>query len=192
MKSVIIGGVTRSGKSILAGRIREKTNLNVIPVDAIVVSLMAAFPEVGVNWSDVDASRQKLQPFLRVLICKLSLRSGYSYVYEGDHLTPELLSGLGPDYPILETTVPLFLGYDSISVQDKMQHLRDFSASHLCYTKNMSDAELIKTCEKQIADSVLLKRRCLELGFAYFDTSVDFNGAIDRACEFVCRQVTAH
>jgi hypothetical protein len=192
MKSVIIGGVTRSGKSILAGRIREKTNLNVIPVDAIVVSLMAAFPEVGVNWSDFDASRQKLSPFLRVLICKLSLRSGYSYVYEGDHLTPELLCGLGPDYPILETNVPLFLGYDSISVQDKMQHLRAFSANHLCYTKNMSDAELIKTFEKQIADSVLLKQRCLELGFAYFDTSVDFNGAIDRACEFVCRHVTAH
>ena len=189
MKSVIIGGVTRAGKSVLARRIRERTHLNVLPVDALVVSLRAAFPELGVNWDDAAASRQKLWPFLRVLICKLSLRSGFSYLYEGDHLSPELLSGLGPDYPFLASTVPLFLGYDSISVPEKMKQLRAFSAQNLCYTKNMPNAELAALCAQQIAESVLLKQRCGELGFAYFDTSVDFDGAIERACEFVCGEV---
>jgi hypothetical protein len=189
MKSVIIGGVSRSGKSILSRKLSESLKLNVLPVDALVVSLTAGFPQLGINWNEHRQSKERIAPFLRVLICKLAFRSGFSYAFEGDHLTPDLLHDLGPDYPILQGCVPVFLGSQAANQGQKLRALREYSKTNLCYTKHMSDEQVSGLISDLAGESKRLEARCKELGFPYFDTSTDFHAAIDAACVYVSKQV---
>ncbi|HYF51102.1 MAG TPA: hypothetical protein VEJ63_16935 [Planctomycetota bacterium] len=184
MKNVIIGGPSRSGKSILARRLSESLKLHAMPVDMAVVSLIAGFPELQLTWSNDEASLNRLAPYLRVLLCKLGLRSGFSYVFEGNHLTPGLIGNLGPEYPILEKAVPLFLGAVSANPNARLRRMREYASSNACYTKSMSDEDLLKLIADLSEESRRVKQRCEELGLAYFDTADDFDAALDAAKKY--------
>jgi len=189
MKSVIIGGVSRAGKSILSRRVSASLKLHPMPVDAIVVSLIGGFPQLGINWENDVASLAKMAPFLRVLICKLAFRFGFSYVFEGNHLTADLIYNLGPEFPILEGCVPVFLGSKAIDRAAKMRDLREHAKMNPCYTKHMSDEELSQLVANLAAESERLENHCKELGFPYFDTSEDFQAGIDAAYDYIISKV---
>ena len=185
MKSVILGGPSRAGKSILSRRLNDSLRLCPMPIDMTVVSLMAAFPELEINWENDEASLARLAPFLKVLICKMALRSGSAYVFEGNHLTPQLLVNLGSDYPILEGCVPVFLGSICTDRQARLRSLRDYAQSNPCYTKSMSDTDVLTLIDNLTAESKRIQQRCQRLEFAYFDTASDFDAGLEAARRYV-------
>ena len=65
MKSVIIVGPSRAGKTTLAKRLSEKFDYFVISLDKLVAAFQAAYPQLDIrlNWNR-DKTTENIAPFI--------------------------------------------------------------------------------------------------------------------------------
>lgn len=174
----IIGGASRSGKSILARRLQEKCKVSWILGDAIVSSMEGAFPDLRISHhGDLQDIGDRFADFIKFFLWHYSY-AGCGYVFDTTHLYPRHIISMREkigDVPVV------FLGYTQADAGEKLRQIRRFDPNRNWWTAELSDNELNKLVHDQISKSIELKDACEEVGIPYVDVSNNFEESLDKA-----------
>jgi 2-phosphoglycerate kinase len=181
MKTFVVGGVPRSGKSTIQKIMLEKHGLAGISTDLLREGLIIGVPEFGIKEEGNDFDRAKiLWPYFRGIL-KAREYFDDDLLIEGTNFLPENLSEFkqSPNMRIC------FLGYADIDAKDKLTQLRANRSHNDNWTDDLTDDDLLATIKEWIEDSKFLRNECDKYGIQYFDTSVNFDTQIKQALQFL-------
>jgi hypothetical protein len=170
----IIGGASRSGKSILAHNLLKDSWIPFFPLDGLVGMLKNSAPEYGVTHDLPFVQKSENtwkfgKPLLKYLILTQK-----DYTVEGDCILPKDVAELRDRYP--EKVKACFLGYCKISTQQKLELVRTFNMGQFDWTLKHDDDAMLKMIESMIEYSIYLKEECKKYNIEFFDVSEDFEG----------------
>ena len=178
-KNFIIGGVSRSGKSILSNRLSAGLGMSHIPGDALVSTLANVFPQCGITHfgPSFQGMCEKLMPFVLELAKQLEFEN-VLFVLDCYHILPESVA----KEPIREHCEVAFLGYPTADPEQKLQDIRQHAHAP-DWTLDIPDAEMRENIDKFIKESRFLQSECGRLGLTFVDTSQDFDARLDAALQ---------
>ena len=171
----LIGGIARSGKTILRKEILNTYKISGIGTDSIRYVLSHTQPELGIDHNKPSTHNGPLMwPYIDNLIEHLIKYDNEDFVIEGDVLLPEYLGKYVDD----EKVKTCFVGFSNAKVKDKIKEMVDNSFKG-DWTKDYSDKEMKKFVRSGIKRSKKSKKECKELGVEYFDTGKDFTESVE-------------
>jgi 2-phosphoglycerate kinase len=169
----ILGGASRSGKTLLARRAVTEKQIPYFPLDALLGSLIYGAPELGMRYEDSFTDRSnKLWPVTRQLV-RMLLDEEDTYVIEGDSILPAQVNELVVQQKPVRCC---FVGYTELQKEEKLSLVREHHQGKADWTKGISDEALLPMIDQMIEFSTLLKEECTKYGIKYFDISHDFEG----------------
>jgi|GEM_PF-2062027 len=173
MKTIIIAGVPRSGKSTLSKQLSKDGNYSYIPFDAIVSTSQNLYPDLGIShFEDSKEVSKKTAPFIAEFLKHLVFES-ISAVIDVYQLYPIDIV----DQPALQNVDILFLGYPDIYPQEKMEKILKHARKG-DWTEGVQRKELLSYIQKYIDESKIIKEQCQEYGFQFIDTGSDYEEVI--------------
>ena len=119
MKPLLIGWVSRAGKSTLSRLLAQKYNLNRVPLDPLLTTFEHIYPEHGIGHKGEHTQLCKIfAPFLTKFLEEL-LYEWSDFIVESYHFLPSLLSK-----EIREKYRIIILWYPDVSVEEKFADIR--------------------------------------------------------------------
>lgn len=184
----LIGGASRSGKTLVARKILADKRIPYLSLDWLMMGFNDGIPDYGIHhllWPDEIA--QKLSPFLDGMI-DCMLVDGMDYVIEGEAMLPEHVANLvknkGPD-----KIRAVFLGYTEIEAEEKAALVKTHTSGENDWLTGKSDEYIRDHVTNMVAYSNMIKAGCAEHGLTYLDTSADFPAAIEAAAAYLVTDV---
>lgn len=178
----VIGGVARTGKSIIAHRFMQDTGTPYLSLDILMMGLYRGFPEHDITPEDPDfQNADKMWPVVRNM-CRNIAETGVEYLLEGVSIHPEHIHELYTNYS--PDVKACFLGYPNTSAKDKLRSIREYSDYPNNWSTGYSDKELLDFIENQIKHSRYLQEECLKYDIHFFDQSEDFISSLDSVMNF--------
>ncbi len=178
----IIGGASRSGKTLLARRAVAEKAIPYFPIDALFGALAYGAPEFGVRHGDSLMDRPiKMWPLVKPLL-GFFFDEEQSYLVEGDSILP------GQVHELLLEQKPIrccFLGYTQLTKDEKLLLIRQYHQGVIDWTKSIPDAEILPMIDEMIEFSKHLQEECDRYGIRYFDISHDFGVVRDEAFKYL-------
>lgn len=168
----IIGGASRSGKSILAKKILKEKLIPFFPLDGLVGMLTHSAPEHGVKHQNdfVDKS-EKTWKFNKELF-KYLFKTQESYLVEGDCILPIQVAELQQKYP--DHIKCCFIGYPSMTTKQKLGLVRKFHSGETDWTHKHDDEAMLEMLEAMVIFSKYLQTECKKYDIQFFDVSNNF------------------
>jgi len=188
MKTVVIGGATRSGKSLLANAIYQTTKCTVVHMDQILGSVRKGHPEKfpKSRTPGYHALQAEWQTVVIHFIQNMGKEFDYDRVFECQFLDPEEIARelAGESY------IPVFLGYPRIDPAAKVQQIRSADRDRRDrWHHDVTDEQLLEHVRFYIDLSDQHERKCRDVGVPYFDTSEDFDSTFAAAREHVLERL---
>ena len=178
MKTVVIGGVCRAGKSRLANKIFQNTKATVFHADHLMNILYNNFP---------DSVKYQFPKVLIKLIRNMGKEFNYTRIFESCHVDP-IIAKTKLNYP---SYIFVFLGYPQVKVEKKLQELREYGARHSeCWTNQHDDESLISHIKEYTQLSREHQLNCQQAEIPYFDTSDNFNYVWNQAYDYVMQKLS--
>jgi adenylate kinase family enzyme len=178
MKNFIIGGVPRSGKSILSKRLCSELNITYFPLDSLVSTFGRVFPQLGITHtsaSDHLAVCSRLWPFIREWITHL-VYEDLSFLIDGYHLQPtNIRKDINP-----QAFNILFLGYPDAQPAQKAAEIRQYARIG-DWTETLDEEALSALVRRYVDESKHLQAECQHYGFDFIDVSHGFSAMLDEA-----------
>ena len=178
----IIGGASRSGKTLLARRAVAEKKITYFPLDALFGAFVNGAPDIGVRYEDSLMDRPaKMWPVTKHLF-DFFFKEEQEYLIEGDSLLPSQINEL-----ILEQK-PIrccFFGYTQLTKDKKLSLVRQYHRGNIDWTRDISDEEILPMIDEMIQFSKHLQEECTKYGIKYFDVSHDFEGERSAAFEYL-------
>lgn len=201
MKSVIIVGPSRAGKTTLAKRLSEKFDYYVISLDKLVATFQAAYPQLDIrlNWNR-DKTTENIALFIGHFLGlfssddgikdDLNLRAhhveGNHFVLEGGYFDFEKIASILQEYGI-EKLNDRFILIGLVQGQKTVdEYVNDFKKydTEDDWTYNLNEDELR---EYAAQDAIPFNRAMTEYltkyGFTIYDTSTDRESVFDKIIE---------
>lgn len=167
----ILGGASRSGKTLLAHRAVLEKGMSYFPLDALVEGVVSGAPKVGVVYSQSFQERAtRLWPVAKPLIGFL-FHQRWDFLVEGDTILPSQVHELQQESGMVKSC---FLGYADMESDEKLAHIRFFQQGASDWTNNLSDDTLLAQVDVMIEFSNYLRDECAKYGIRYVDVSKDF------------------
>jgi hypothetical protein len=177
----LVGGTSRSGKTLVARKILADRQIPYLSLDWLMMGFNTGIPEYGIHhllWPNEIAA--KMEPFLGgVIDCMLV--DGMDYVIEGEAMRPRWVAELIEKHP--DKVRAVFVGYTEIDVEDKVALVKEHSSGENDWLTSESDDYIRDHIGNMIAYSKTIRTECEEHRLSYIDTSEDFPGAIAAATE---------
>jgi hypothetical protein len=179
----LLGGAARAGKSLLGQRLLRECRIPPFSLDTLAMGLTNGLPEFRFN-PDADAliRGEKLWPIFRAM-CVNVLETDVTTAFEGDSILPKHVAELEAQFP--GRVRACFIGYASVSPKDKLRDIRRYGGSPNDWLQGSSDDEVLAVIDEMLALSRYLQAECPKRGLPYFDGSVEFNAALERAFRFL-------
>lgn len=181
----VIGGASRSGKTLLSRRVVSEKKIPYFPLDALFGALARGAPELGVGYEDSLLDRPvKMWPISKYLL-KFFLQEEQDFLIEGDSILPAQVNEL------LVAGKPIkccFVGYTELTKEDKFLLVRKYQQGNTDWTKGVSDDQMLVMIDEMIQFSKYLKEECVKYGIKYFDVSHDFDGVRDQAFDYLFKK----
>lgn len=178
----ILGGASRSGKTLLSRRAVVERQIPYFPLDALFGAMVHGAPEFKMKYEDSLMDRpQKMWPLLRHLI-NVFFAEERGYLLEGDTILPNQVNELVVEQKEVRCC---FLGYTELNKEEKLALVRKFHQGERDWTKGISDEEMLPMIDEMIQFSKYLKEECSKYGIKYFDVSHDFEGVRNEAFEYL-------
>ncbi|MEO1428851.1 MAG: hypothetical protein AAFV71_07270 [Cyanobacteria bacterium J06633_8] len=117
MKTIVIGGVCRAGKSRLANRVFQDTKSTVFHTDNLMNILYNHFSCLDPN---------EFPEVLIKLIINMGKEFKYTRIFESCHVDP-IIAKSKLNY---SSYIFLFLGYPQVKIDKKIRDLREYAAKH--------------------------------------------------------------
>lgn len=174
----LIGGASRSGKSILAEKLLQEEDIPRFSTDYL-TSAFRSYPELGIRHEDNTYTRsESLWPFLKPMLQNI-VEEEPTYCVEGEILTPAQVKELSDLYPGKITSA--FLGYPTLTAEEKFQTIHQNHGHINDWLKNENDDVVMDVTSRGVEFSQFLQKECQNTSLGFFDTSTDFFGAINQA-----------
>lgn len=178
----IIGGASRSGKTLLARRAVAEKQIPYFPLDALFGALAHGAPEFGVRYEDSLMERPLKMWRLAKHLLNFFPKEEQGYLIEGDSILPSQINELITEQKPIRCC---FLGYTELTKDEKLSLVRAHHQGEVDWTRNISDEEMLSLIEEMIQFSTFLKQECTKYGINYFDVSHDFEGTRDAAFAYM-------
>lgn len=179
----IIGGASRSGKSILAKRMASKLGVPFISTDYLMMGFMNGMPTVGIHdklWPNEIAVI--MWPFLSAMIENI-IYSQQDYIIEGEAMLPESVKGLLLKHP--EHIKACFIGYDAVKLDEKMNDVVHHP-NHSCdWLISQSKDEIANHISNMMGYSLKLKQWSSDQDIEYFSMGKSFEDDLERAMSYL-------
>lgn len=203
MKSILIVGPSRSGKTTLAKRIHEIYGCFVISLDKLVAAFQGAYPQLDIrlNWNRKKTTEQ-IAPFLGHFLglfssgdgtaYELNLRAhavkGNAFVMEGGYFDFEKITSILEEYgpeKLKDRFILIGLVQNKKTVADFVRDFKKYDTED-DWTYPFSEEELE---EYVIQDAIPFNRAMAEYlekyGFAIYDTSTERERVFDEIIETI-------
>lgn len=178
----VLGGASRSGKTLLSRRAVVEKQIPYFPLDALLGSLVHGAPEMGMRYEDSFTDRSnKLWPITKNMV-KMFLDEENNYLIEGDSILPAQINELIVEGKSVRCC---FLGFAELTKDEKLALVRKYHQGGVDWTKSISDEEMLPMIDEMIQFSKYLKEECAKYGIEYFDISHDFEGVRDEAFQYL-------
>lgn len=177
MKSFIIAGASRSGKTTLARRLHEQTGLSLISADALICTFEWVFPDLKIAQAEhFDVTSTNFAKFLVPYIDHMVKFQNMPFIVDIYHLTPEqvIAHDLQKRYHVV------FMGYPRITAAEKLQMIRQYKIGHYDWTDEHDDAYMLGSAAKMIAHSQKIEQAAQAAGLEFVDTGTDFEAQLDK------------
>ncbi len=182
----ILGGTSRSGKSIIADKLLEK-GIPFFSTDFLMMGLERGLPEFGVNSNDpAPKIATKIWPIIKEIAITL-IDINQDYLIEGDSLLPELVKNL-IDEKGEHLVKVCFIGYKDISPEEKVKHIKEFPSDKNNWINYESDEYILKFLTNEKERSSDLAKKCEEVGIKYIDMSFNFDQSVDKVTNYLLAQ----
>lgn len=180
MPNILIGGVTNSGKSILARALAEKHDYSRIPGDPLVVAFQKEFPALGIapgRDGFVEACHV-FGRFVTAMVNALVWEGSVRYVIDSSYFRPRDVQGVDQN-----KTRILFFGYPGTDVEAKLQQTLQYQARHGggLQQEPLSEEQVREQLRTYVEMSKQDREDCAKLGYTYIDTSYDFRSTLEAA-----------
>lgn len=176
-KHVIVAGACRAGKTTLS---KSLVDLGFIhyKMDAVKRAAYKVF-ELDKN-SDWSVLSSKIIQIIESIIEDNSADDSHErFVIDTPYVYPKDLANIDR-----EKFVVIFVGYSQITPTEKLVQIRQNDSDN-CWTTSVPDNEMLKQSQMSIEYSKIVKKQCVENGFAYFDTSEDFFEVLENAKKYI-------
>jgi hypothetical protein len=179
----IIGGVSRSGKSIIARRLLSDSEISYFSLDILMMGFANGFPQFGIH--PEDSSRiisNRLWPIVKSMAVNI-IETSLDYTLEGDSIMPWQVAELKNKY---STDIrACFLGYSNINCENKMIDIRQSKGLPNDWINEWSDDRILDYINRMKISSRELEQQCKQLGLKYFDGSNGFEEMGNQAISYL-------
>lgn len=167
----ILGGASRSGKTLLARRAVAEKRIPYFPLDALVGGVIHGLPELGVAYNQPFIQRSENMWRINKPFLTFFPKEEGHFLIEGDLILPKQVNEL-----ILEgaEVKSCFIGYPERTAQEKLAFIRMYHQGETDWTRDISDQEMLPMIDEMIEYSNYLKEECGNYGIPYFDISHNF------------------
>lgn len=175
----VVGGCSRSGKSILADRMRVRHGVPWFSLDALKMGLHLGAPSLAVvpDADDMQTADQ-LWPIVEPILDH-AIFDRRDYLVEGVNLRPRAIAQF-----IKETDAPVracFLGYPGISIGEKALAVAEHTGPPTDWLHRTGPENVRRYLTISQRLSCQLRDECLSVDLPFVDTGTDFWGGIDTA-----------
>ncbi len=168
----LIGGASRSGKSLLAQRFVRERAVPCLSLDYLTTMFQVGAPVLGIHHDLLTIDKANLLwPLLWPLLDNI-VEEEPNYVVEGDALLPGHVRAFMDAYP--QAVHACFLGYPHVDRQRKLRETRTHTDAPNNWVRHLSDAELLAKIDETALFSQYLLQECAEYDIVFFDLSDDF------------------
>lgn len=178
----VLGGVSRSGKSTIARRLVVEKAIPFFSTDFLVTALEKGVPDLKIRHGQGFVPKaERLWPIVKPLM-EHQINKGRSYLIEGDGILPRHVSKLVDSHP--NDIKACFIGFTEINHLEKFKQIRNFGIVKNDWTKNISDAELLKSIQNMVDVSKYIKTECQKYNLSYFDCSKHFEENLEKVIKY--------
>lgn len=201
MKSIIIVGPSRSGKTTLAKRLHEEFNYFVLSLDKLVATLHVAYPQLDIrlNWNR-DKTTENIAPFIGHFLGLFSSEDGFAgelnlrahnvagnnFVLEGGYFDFEKITTILKEYGVgelRERFILIGLVQGEKSVDDYVGDFKKYDTQN-DWTYNLSEDELRDyVTQDAIPSNHIMRDYLAKYDFTIYDTSVEREHVLDKIIE---------
>jgi adenylate kinase family enzyme len=197
VKSIIIAGVGRNGKTTLARKINEELNYFVINLDKLMTAFGRAYPQLDIRiaW-DYEKATANIAPFLGHYLGMLSSCHGFAddlnlqkhavkgnrFVLEGGHFDFEIISSILKTYGIKELKdnfILIGLVQNNKTADEFFNDLRKYDTEEE-WTYSFDDEELRDFSEMLVKWNQEFTDYLMNYGFTIYDTSGEREQVFDK------------
>ena len=183
---ILIGGVSCTGKTLMAQKLLEKYKIPYLSIDHIKMGLIRGSKYCDFTATDGDNELSyKLWPIVKGIIMT-NIENGQHIIIEGCYLPPEHIGDFELEY--LEQIIPLYIGFS-----------KDYIEKHfdLGIVEHRSEIE-----QKEIDDDYMnkdnfikfhsqVKELCKKNGAKFFEINDDYAGEMNNVYKWIDEQVEA-
>jgi len=176
----LIGGTSRSGKTLLAGMLLQRRQVPFLSVDVLKMALHDTVPALFPGpWHPHPDLAEALWPVLRAIAVH-SVAQGVDYCLEGDLLVPRHVADLSRELP--GNARACFLGYPAVSTEEKLKQVEAFSGGPNDWVnRDLDRAGKVAHIEEMKRSGSRLARSCRARDVPFVDTSHAFEADLERA-----------
>ncbi|GGA59215.1 hypothetical protein [Okeania sp. KiyG1] len=176
--TVIIGGVSRAGKSRLANLVFQQTRCTVVHLDSFLNAVRNNYPAPILTPREKEIFQDYCDTVLVKAIRNMGKEFNYLRVYESSFISPKLIiERLWYIKP-----VTLFLGYTNTEPERKLHEIRKAAVDDpCCWSHQIEDLELLETVKSFISLSQAIEKDCIRYGFPFFDVSDNWHDTVELA-----------
>lgn len=173
----LIGGASRSGKSLLVERLLKRAGVSWFSLDTLRMGLARGAPALGIDPEADDLQdARRLWPIVRGMASQL-IDDARPYAIEGVCLDPHDVAAFAADRRV----AACFLGYPRLDPVEKAALVAAFGGGPNDWLAEEPEDEILAHVTDGRRISAVLERACAETGIPFFDTGQDFAGALTKA-----------
>ncbi len=181
----ILGGASRSGKTLLARRAVTEKQVPYFPLDAMFGGLASGAPQFGVTWNQAFIERaEKMWPILKPAL-GFFFNEERDFLIEGDAILPKQIRELMDEGNEIRSC---FIGYAELTREEKFIHIRTYHQNERDWTREIADNELYGYVNEMLEFSKYLKSECATFDIPYFDISQDFETPRNNAFHYLFKK----
>lgn len=179
---VLIGGESRTGKTLLSQRLLERVHYPCTSLDHLKMGLIRGWPDCGFTANDTDdVISQALWGILKGMIdtCR---ENKQNLILEGCYLPPERVCKLsGRDI------IALYLGFSSGYIRTHFDDIRRYE--NVVEQRLSSEQQEVEDC---ITAHRALRARCIACGLPYFSIQENYVLETDTVLQWITKQIGDH
>lgn len=179
---VLIGGESRTGKTLLSQRLLERVHYPCTSLDHLKMGLIRGWPDCGFTANDADdVISQALWGILKGMIdtCR---ENKQNLILEGCYLPPERVCKLsGRDI------IALYLGFSSGYIRTHFDDIRRYE--NVVEQRLSSEQQEVEDC---ITAHRALRARCIACGLPHFSIQENYVLETDTVLQWITKQIGGH
>lgn len=181
---ILIGGVSCTGKTVMAQKLLEKYKISYLSLDHIKMGLIRGNKYCDFSATDGDdVITNKLWPLVKGIIMT-NIENGQHIIIEGCYLPPEHIGDFEPGY--LEQIIALYIGFSKNYLE---KHFVSGIIEHRSEIEQRAGCDDYINKDNFIKLHMQLKELCMKNNAKFFEINDDYEGEMNNVYKWIDEQV---